>query len=145
MIRTGFVKEKKGEQLRVCFERPASCEGCKGCAKGLMSKSELLTVFGEAEVGDVVDVQMPENRILQASLLAYALPLLLLLAGLSAGYVMGLADIVSLLLALGGLFVGYMIVRMVENRLRTVKKWRPTVIAVYEKASCAAQERNTEK
>ncbi|MBQ4552595.1 MAG: SoxR reducing system RseC family protein, partial [Clostridia bacterium] len=73
MIRTGFVKDKKGERLSVCFERPSSCEGCKGCAKGLMSKSELLTVFGEAEVGDIVDVEMPEGRVFQASLLAYGL------------------------------------------------------------------------
>ncbi len=33
MIRTGFVKDKKGDQLRVCFDRPEACEGCKGCAK----------------------------------------------------------------------------------------------------------------
>ena len=53
MVRTGFVKEKKGEELRVCFERPDACEGCKGCSKGFLPRQELLTVFGRAEVGDV--------------------------------------------------------------------------------------------
>lgn len=145
MIRTGYVKEKKGEQLRVCFERPSSCEGCKGCSKGLMSKSELLTVFGDAEVGDVVEVQMPDNRVFQASLLAYAVPMVMLLAGLAAGYLMRLTDIASLLMAVGGLIFGYLIVRMVEGRLRTMKKWRPMVVAAYKTTNCVAQERNTEK
>ena len=129
MIRTGFVKDKKGECLSVCFERPASCEGCKGCAKGLMGKSELLTVFGEAEIGDIVDVQMPENQVFKASLLAYAVPLLLLIAGLVAGNALALSDIWSLVLAVAGLAAGYALVRMAEKHLRTLKEWRPTVIA----------------
>ena len=59
MVRTGFVKEKRNGQLRVCFQRPEACEGCKGCAKGLLPRQELLTVFGQAEVGDVVDRLVP--------------------------------------------------------------------------------------
>ena len=86
MVRTGFVKEKKGDQLRVCFERPEACEGCKGCAKGLLPKSELLTVTGQAEIGDIVDVQMPEAQMLKATMLAYAMPLALLFVGLGLGY-----------------------------------------------------------
>ena len=38
MERTGFVKEKKGDTLSVCFERPEACEGCRGCSKGLLPK-----------------------------------------------------------------------------------------------------------
>ena len=62
MERTGFVKEKKGDTLSVCFERPEACEGCRGCSKGLLPKKELLTVFGKAEIGDEVVVRMPEAK-----------------------------------------------------------------------------------
>ena len=129
MVRTGFIKAKKGNCLSVCFERPSSCEGCKGCAKGLMSKTELLTVFGDAEVGDIVDVQMPENQIFKASLLAYAVPLVLLIAGLLIGDALNAGDVLSLLLAVVGLLLGYVVARAVEKQLRKQPKWCPTIIA----------------
>lgn len=144
MIRTGFVKEKKGERLSVCFERPSSCEGCKGCAKGLMSKSELLTVFGEAEIGDIVDVQMPEGRVFQASLLAYALPLCVMIAGLALGTALGMSDTVSFLMALIGLALGYVLTRVFEKYLSGKKNWRPSIVAVHKNTACTAEERNTE-
>lgn len=145
MIRTGFVKAKKGDKLSVCFERPSSCEGCKGCSKGLMSKSELLTVFGEAEVGDFVDVQMPEGRVFQASLLAYALPLCMLIAGLAVGSLLGLSDTVAFVMALAGLVLGFVLARLAEKILSKKKNWRPTIIAVHKDAACTAEERNTNK
>lgn len=130
MIRTGFVKEKKGDQLRVCFERPEACEGCKGCSKGLLPKQELLTVFGQADVGDVVDVQMPEARTFKASMLAYALPLLAMLCGLIAGYLLRLSDGWMLLLSLIGLVLGYLAARAVDLRLRATPQWRPSVVNI---------------
>ena len=131
MIRTGFVKEKKGDQLRVCFERPEACEGCKGCSQGLMPKKELLTVFGQAEVGDLVDVNMPEAQTLKASLLAYALPLALLLAGLGIGAALRLPDGWMLVCALAGLLAGALLARGIDLRLRRQPKWRPSVVNVY--------------
>lgn len=135
MVRTGFVKEKRNGQLRVCFQRPEACEGCKGCAKGLLPRQELLTVFGQAEVGDVVDVQMPEARTLKATLLAYALPLLLLLAGLGTASACGLSDGLTLLCALIGLALGVLVARGIDLRLRADPKWRPTVVRVHADAS----------
>ena len=129
MTRTGFVKAKKGDRLSVCFERPSSCQGCKGCAKGMMGKSELLTVFGDAEVGDIVDVRMPDNQIFKASLLAYALPLAMLIAGLLIGDAMKLGDAVSLLFAVAGLALGYVLAHTAEKYLRKLPKWRPTIVA----------------
>ena len=130
MVRTGFVKEKKGDTLRVCFERPEACEGCKGCAKGLLPKQELLSVYGQAEVGDIVDVRMPEAQTLKASMLVYAVPLVLLLAGLAGGYALHLSDGLTLLLALAGLALGYAAVKTVDRRLRAQDRWRPAVVNV---------------
>ncbi|MBQ7455119.1 MAG: SoxR reducing system RseC family protein [Clostridia bacterium] len=130
MIRTGFVKEKKGDQLRVCFERPEACEGCRGCTKGFLPKKELLTVFGDAEVGDMVDVQMAEARTLKATLLAYALPLCLLLIGLLAGSAAGLSDGWTMAVSLLGLALGALAVWLIDRRLRRNEKWRPTVVRV---------------
>ena len=145
MIRTGFVKDKKGERLSVCFERPSSCEGCKGCAKGLLSKSELLTVFGEAEVGDIVDVEMPEGRVFQASLLAYGLPLGVMIAALALGSVLGFGDTIAFLMALVGLAAGYGLARLADRYLRSKKNWCPRIVQVHKGAACTTEERNMEK
>ena len=58
MVRTGIVKLKKGDMLRVCFETPEHCAGCRGCSRGFLPKHELLTVFGQAELGDTVEVEV---------------------------------------------------------------------------------------
>jgi len=139
MVRTGFVKQKKGELLSVCFERPEACAGCKGCAKGLMPKKELLTVFGQAEVGDRVDVQMPEAQMLKATLIAYVLPLCVFLLGLGAGYALRLSEGITLLLAVAGLALGYLAARGIDMKLRSRPRWRPVVLKVY------SMDKRTEK
>ena len=131
MVRTGFVKEKKGEELKVCFSRPEACEGCKGCAKGLLPKQELLTVFGQAEIGDMVDVEMPQAQTLKASILLYVLPLALLLIGLLISNAAGFSDGVTLLLSLAGLAIGALAARGLDLRLRKRPNWRPAVVNVY--------------
>ena len=131
MIRTGFVKEKKGDQLRVCFDRPEACEGCKGCAKGLLPKKELLTVTGQAEIGDMVDVEMPEAQMLKASMLAYAMPLALLLLGLGAGSALKFSDGVTAVIALLCLALGYLAARLIDKKLRRRPRWQTAVVNVY--------------
>lgn len=128
MVRTGFVKAKKGDRLQVCFERPEHCAGCRGCSRGLLPKRELLTVWGQAEVGDTVEVQMREAQAFKATMLAYALPLCLLLLGLLAGYWLGLSDVLMLLTALLGLAIGYLAVKTIENHLQRSERWRPAVV-----------------
>ena len=123
MVRTGIVKLKKGDMLRVCFETPEHCAGCRGCSRGFLPKHELLTVFGQAEVG--------ESQAFKATLLAYALPLCTLLLGLLAGSALGLSDALTLLTALAGLAIGYLAAKLAEKSLRRSPKWRPTVIAAH--------------
>lgn len=140
MVRTGFVKAKNGSILQICFERPQACEGCRGCSKGLLPKKELLTAFGEAEIGDVVDVEMPQERDLEAALLAYGLPLCTLVIGLAVGSAIGLGDVFTLVCAFAGLAVGCMAAKACDKRLRAKKEWRPTVVYVHK-----ADASNTER
>ena len=58
MIRTGRVVEAKDGSLKVCFDRPEMCASCGKCgAHGV--HQELVTVQGEAQVGNWVQVEMP--------------------------------------------------------------------------------------
>lgn len=140
MVRTGFVKARKGDKLQVCFERPEHCAGCRGCSRGLLPKRELLTVWGQADVGDTVEVEMHEAQALKATLLAYALPLCLLLLGLLAGSWLGLTDGFMLLTALAGLAIGYLAVKGIENHLRRSERWRPAVVVSVHRSDTERNE-----
>lgn len=62
------------------FDRPEACQKCGQCDGG--KHATILELSGRADPGDRVEVQMPEGRVAQAALLAYAMPLVFMLAGL---------------------------------------------------------------
>ena len=83
MEREGEVIAVQGENLVVQFCRPTDCEKCHGCMGG--SAQRQLLVHGQAQVGDRAVVEMPTQKIVKASALAYLFPLLGLMAGLFLG------------------------------------------------------------
>ena len=85
MLRSGKVVAAENGVLEVCFERPEACAHCGQCAG--QKKETLVKVPGDAPVGRWIDVDMPEGQVLKASMLAYVMPLLMLLGGLALGSV----------------------------------------------------------
>ena len=83
MERMGEVVAVQGDLLVVQFCRPTDCEKCHGCMGGEAQRQ--LMVRGKAEIGDTAVVEMPTQKVLKASALAYAFPLLGMMAGLFLG------------------------------------------------------------
>ena len=111
MIRTGRVVEAKGGSLKVCFDRPEMCASCGKCgAHGV--HQELVTVQGEADVGNWVQVEMPDAQIVKVSLIAYVIPLVFLMAGLVIGQNILGTDAWAAGLGIGLMAVGLLIVRL---------------------------------
>ena len=136
MVRTGEVVDKADGVLAVVFERPGACAHCNGCIK---TNCNRVDIPGEAEVGDTIDVEMPDRSVVGASAIAYILPLALFLAGLFAGN--GLhgtlaramdANIFSAICGLAGLALGLLAVHAVDRALRGRKGWQPQIIAVHK-------------
>jgi len=134
MIRTGEVVEKADGVLSILFERPEACTHCNGCIKKHCNRVD---IRGDAEVGDAIDVEMPDKSIVGASAISYIVPLILLLAGLFAGA--GLhgplaaamdVNVFSALWGLIGLALGLLIVYAVDKSLRSRDSWQPKVVAV---------------
>ena len=69
--------------LQVTFCRPDACQSCGACEGG--KKQTTIWVKGEAKVGDIAVVDMPDKTVIRASLIAYGLPLILLLRLLFGG------------------------------------------------------------
>jgi sigma-E factor negative regulatory protein RseC len=94
----------------------------------------MIQIPGDAQVGDIVTVSMPEGQVAKASLLAYAMPLVGLLIGLFAGYALG-GDIPAIIGAAAGLGISVLILKVLDGRLRRDDRWTPRLVAVMKKQS----------
>lgn len=133
MIRSGTVVKEEPQGVLVRFGRLAACAGCAACGRD--KKETTIFVYGEAKVGDVVSVQMPEAQVLRASLITYLTPLAGLLVGLGIGGWAGAwRDGPMLLAGFLGLALGAGLIMMVDKRLGTQKKWQAHIVAVNDPA-----------
>lgn len=139
---TGRVVGVKGDQVWVQTIRTSACESCSarhGCGQralasvsGGRANQVLVANSLGARVGDEVTVAIDESALLSASLLVYAVPLVLMVAGavlghqLSAGHAAN--EAVAMLGATVGLAVGFLAARRRQSRATTA--WEPTLIGV---------------
>ena len=135
MIRTGKVVAVHDGQIEVEFSRPEACAKCGMCAEG-HAQCHQITLPGQAQVGDEVDVEMEDKRIPIASMWAYVLPLFTLCIGLALAaplthwFALDVnADLFAALCGLIGVAVGFVILRLCDPMFRT-NKWQPKIVDV---------------
>lgn len=129
MVRSGkVIRVEKGRPM-VCFDRLESCEKCSGCLDN--KKQALVRVLGEAQVGDTVEVELPDNRILGLSVVMYVIPLAGLLAGLLLGGALFAEEWKALLCALGGMAASFAAVRVIDGKLQNKEKWQPHIVRTH--------------
>ncbi|MEN6340473.1 MAG: SoxR reducing system RseC family protein [Clostridiaceae bacterium] len=124
----GLVTEVNGTLAKIRFLRSSQCAHCGACLTAGESEMEveLLNPVG-ARVGDHVSVSLAPKRIVQASLLAYALPLGLLLIGVWVGS--RISELYALLFGVAACGIGYLILRLVEKKGKK-ETFRPRITAV---------------
>lgn len=127
MIRTGRVVDKDQDLLQVCFDTEEACTNCGLCGRG----GRTLSVRGKAEVGDEIDVEMPDAQVLKASMITYAVPLAGLLLGLWLGSELFPGrEGLSLLTGAAGTALLFGGVKLFDSKLRKTSAWQPQIIAV---------------
>lgn len=92
-----------------------SCQARAGCGQALLQKLGSGARFGfirvlcdqKLQVGDEVIIGLPEDAVLKASALMYALPLIMLFVFASLADVAGLSELWVILAAAGGLTAGF--------------------------------------
>jgi sigma-E factor negative regulatory protein RseC len=90
MIEIGKILEIRGDRVKISLPLKEGCSTCGKCTLGKGEKYmrlEVETIPG-ARVGDEVMVEVPERDPLVAALLLFGIPLLGLLAGGGAGYLL---------------------------------------------------------
>lgn len=130
MEQTGEVIEVKDGLLTVQFCRPEACETCRACT-GEKNRATI-TVPGDAQVGDIATVSMPDGQVAKASLLAYFMPLCGLMLGLFIGFMLG-GDIPAVIGAAAGLALSYLVLRLLNKRISQDERWTPRLVAVEKK------------
>ncbi len=134
MVRTGKVVGTSGKTLEVCFERPEMCAQCGACM-GRKPHEETVKIEGTAEIGDSVDVEMPDAKIVKVSLIAYIIPLIGLLIGLLIGQTLLKNDLWAALTGLAGLGAGILVARAFDKKLGAQKSWQPKLLSVHHQES----------
>lgn len=130
MVRTGKVVESKHGMLKVCFDRPEACQHCNACSG--QKHHTLAKIPGNAPVGSFVTVDMPQGQVFKASVLAYVVPMVLLILGILLGLTLLKSEAAAALLGIGMMAVSYLLLRWIEKRLGKDPAWRPRIISVRE-------------
>jgi sigma-E factor negative regulatory protein RseC len=123
---TGKVVALTGDHVWVQTIRNTACQSCsvrQGCGQRVLASATggrasqvLVANTMLAEVGDEVTLGIDEQALLGASLLVYALPLLLMVVASVAGHQLsGGQDPAAIAGALGGLATGFLLSRKLQS------------------------------
>lgn len=123
---TGKVVALKGDGVWVQTIRASACQSCSargGCGQKVLAAASggranqiLVTNSINASVGDEVTIGIDEQALLAASLLVYALPLILMVAASVLGHQLsGGHDGAAMLAAVVGLALGFFAGRKLQS------------------------------
>ena len=129
MLQTGKVVSADNGIMEVCFERPEACAHCGACGHKAES---LVQIPGDAKAGSRIEVDRPEKQVLKASLLAYVIPLLLLLAGIALGSLIFEQQALSAVTGLLLMAASFFILRWIDKKTSRNAGWAPRVVKVIE-------------
>ena len=136
MLRSGKVVAAENGVLEVCFERPEACAHCGACAG--QKNETFVKIPGSVPVGRWLDVDMPEGQVLKASMLAYVMPLLLLLGGIALGSVLFQQEVLWAMTGVVFMGVSWLALRLIEKKMKQRDVWQPKVVNVYEEGDVPA-------
>ena len=130
MIRTGKVVTAENGQIGVCFERPDMCQHCGACGE---HHESLITFTADAQVGDTVQVDMPEQQLFRTAAFTYLTPIAALLLGLWLGQSIWHTEVGCALTGLSLLVLALICVICYDRRLRKEPNRMPQIYAIYKK------------
>lgn len=125
----GVVVAIDGMNARLRFERSKMCSHCGAClAIGATEMEMTLPNTLGAALDEHVSVQLEGKQVAGASLLAYGIPLLLLLLGIWLGS--RYSDLAAVLCGVGGCAVSFIVLKMIDRRLKRHNALQPRMCAI---------------
>ena len=132
----GLVVGLTDGAAQIRFLRGKQCANCGACLTAGESEMEITlpNTLG-AKVGDRVAVDLAPKRVVQASLLAYAVPLALLLVGVFLGS--RISDLFGLLLGVAACGIAYGALRLVDRASKKKQSFQPRMERILESGEAA--------
>lgn len=133
-----LVDSADGVRAVVEVSVAASCPRCasgKGCGAGIFTASTSAAQPVEASVrkgldvseGDVVEISLAPDNLLQAAIIVYGLPMLGAIVGAGLAYAFSMRDSAAAGAALAGLAAGLMVSRWRVRQTSCLRKFVPVV------------------
>lgn len=130
MIQQGKVISKENGKLQVCFQRPEMCAHCNMCTTGRKENGTVISLAGEANPGDIVEVDLKEQQLLRHTAAAYLIPLAGLILGLLLGTFLHFPEIFQALSALAMTAASFLAVRIIDRKLVNKSDALPKLVRV---------------
>lgn len=141
LIESGQIMALEKDCLWVETVQRSTCSSCsaqKGCGQSLLAKwagrPQYLRVLlcgrssADFEVGNSVEVGIPEGVVALGAVFVYVLPLLMMVLGVVAGHLLFVSELASVLGALFGVFLGGLLVRCHARYYRNDARFQPVLV-----------------
>jgi sigma-E factor negative regulatory protein RseC len=145
ITQNGVITAVLDDHYRVSVVRQSACSTCNTQSRCGVSALDGLRKQGAVELtlrsaqtlqtGQTVQLGIAETAIIKASLLAYALPLLLLLITATSAQSAGLPVAISFLMSAAALALGFVLARWLGRR--SLQNLQPELLDSHGEASCS--------
>jgi sigma-E factor negative regulatory protein RseC len=144
MQESAIVVALEANSVWVETRRQGSCDNCaanKGCGQGMIARvlpgrEHYIRALVDPEqrqqlaIGDQVEIEVPDEMVLKASLIVYLLPLSALLLGMFAGNWLAPGEPSAIAGGVLGLLAGAVLVRWHARTVRNDTRIQPRVMAI---------------
>lgn len=131
-----IIKTNNGEAV-ISIRRSSACDRCGACEMGCREEEMLLTVPNilDGNIGDYVELELSDAQVLKASAITYLFPLVGLILGVAAGYLIAplLGIDWELLGSITGIIftvISFLIIRSLEPVFKKGNKYSPKMINI---------------
>ncbi|HHU05627.1 MAG TPA: SoxR reducing system RseC family protein [Clostridiales bacterium] len=127
------VKILDKDIAEVTVERTSACGNCASCGAACAFRRSLVIKARNrisAGVGDSVIISTRSSKIILAAFVVYIVPFILLFAAYTATSSAGLSEKASILISAAALIIGFVIARVYNSHVRTVRGIEFEIIAI---------------
>ncbi|KZZ48437.1 hypothetical protein A3758_01660 [Oleiphilus sp. HI0118] len=139
-IERALVLEVHGDQALIQTQRRSACQSCQlenSCGQGLVSKMStersmelwLDNRLG-AQAGQTVTISIPDEGLLQASVLMFVIPLLLMVVVSAFAMQLVGGDLASIVGGVVGLLFGFVIARKKSASMHSDVRFKPIIESI---------------
>ncbi|WP_130806788.1 SoxR reducing system RseC family protein [Senegalia massiliensis] len=139
MDQVGYVVEVKDNYAVVDVRRTSACgDKCSSCGGGCNIPAMRVNIKNtiNARVGNFVEVEMETKSLMKSAFIAYIIPLIMLIAGISLGVYffsnLGFQnyEIFGVLTGLVALVISYFLLRVIDNNIKKSKSTELKLVRV---------------